>query len=333
MTYKQIITDLENKVYHPVYFLCGEEPYYIDKISDHIEAHILNETEKEFNQTVLYGIETDVPSIISYAKRYPMMANYQVVIVKEAQKIDKIEELEPYIKNPLKSTVLVICYKFKKIDRRKTFAKQLESKAVLFESKKIYDNKIPQWIAEYVKEIGYVISPNSALILGEYLGNDLSKIVNEIKKIIISIPKKTEISLHHIYDNIGISKDFNIFELQSAIAHKNIYKANQIINYFAANPKENPFIKNITILFSFFCKILHLHSLNETQRNNIASELSILPMFINEYSTAKRHYSAAKLIKIMGYLREYDLKAKGVDSTGNIKEGELYRELLFKILH
>ena len=332
MTYKQIITDLHNKVYHPYYFLMGEESYYIDKLSDLIEEKVLNETEKEFNQTVIYGEETDISSVISYAKRYPMMANYQVVIIKEAQRINEIEKLLPYIENPLRSTILVICYKYKKVDGRKTFGKKLSEKGVLFESKKIYDNKIPQWINEYVSEKGFSISSRASGILADYLGSDLGKIVNEIEKIIISIPDKSEITQSHIYDNIGISKDYNIFELQNAIGKKDIFKANQIINHFGSNLKENPLIKSITIMYGFFNKLLVYHSLNDNQRNNIASELSVNPMFVNDYITAGRNYPLSKVINIISYLREYDLKAKGVEST-SIGEGELYKEMLFKILH
>ena len=333
MTFNQIITDLKNKVYHPVYFLTGEEAYYIDKISDYIEANILDETEKEFNQTVLYGAETNVSAIISYAKRYPMMSNYQVVIVKEAQRVNDIDTLQPYIENPLKSTILVICLKYKKLDKRKTFTKILDKKGVIFESAKIYDYKIPQWINDYVSERGYKISAKASVVLSEYLGNDLSKIVNEIEKIIISIPEKSEITQQHIYENIGISKDFNIFELQNAIGKKDILKANQIINHFAANLKENPLIKSLTILYTFFNKVLIYNSLNDKERNNIASALSINPMFVNDYAIAARNYNNHKLINIISYLREYDMKVKGVDATGSMEESDMYKELLYKILH
>ena len=263
MTFEQILNDLKNKIYYPVYFLAGEESYYIDEISDYIEEHVLTDIEKEFNQTVIYGRETDVLSIISNAKRYPMMANYQVVIVKEAQDIKNIEDLLPYIENPLDSTLLVINYKYKKLDKRKSFFKQIGKKGVLFESKKLYDNKIAGWINNYVKEKGYEITPKACAMLTEFLGSNLSKVVNEISKLIINVPEKSIINDELVERNIGISKDFNIFELQNAIGSKNVLKANQIANYFAANPKDNPLVKTVTILFGYFSKIMIYHQLKD----------------------------------------------------------------------
>ncbi|MCB2221406.1 MAG: DNA polymerase III subunit delta [Bacteroidetes bacterium] len=332
MKFEQIISDLKNKIYYPVYFLAGEEPYYIDTISDYIEDHVLSDVEKEFNQTVVYGRDTDVLAIISQAKRYPMMANYQVVIVKEAQNIQKIEELLPYVENPLSSTLLVINYKYKKVDKRKSFFKQLDKKGVLFESKKLYDNQVAGWINSYVAQKGFKITPKASAMLAEFLGTDLSKIVNEVNKLVLNVPASSEINDELVERNIGISKDFNIFELQNAIGTRNVLKANQIINYFAANPKENPLVKTITLLNTFFSKILIYHQLADKSRNNAASALSVNPFFVKDYQDAARHYSIGKLIKIIGYLREYDLKSKGV---GNIStsDGELLKELLYKIMH
>ena len=332
MKFNEIITDLKNKIYYPVYFLTGEEPFYIDEISSYIEKNVLSEDEKEFNQTVIYGRETDVPTIVSYAKRFPMMSNYQVVIVKEAQQINKIEELAPYIENPLKSTLLVICYKYRKFDKRTTFASKIKKNSVLFESAKLYDNKIPDWINDNLKQKGYSITPKASFLLSEYLGTDLSKISNEISKLIINLPENTQITDVHIEENIGISKDFNVFELQKTLGKKNVYKSNQIINYFAANPKENPIVKIIWILYIFFSKLLIYHQLKDRSRNNVASALSINPYFVYDYENAAKNYSFEKLSKIISYLREYDVKSKGV---GNIsaKDGELMKELVFKILH
>ncbi|MCD4727011.1 MAG: DNA polymerase III subunit delta [Pirellulales bacterium] len=332
MKFYQIITDLKNKIYYPVYFLTGEEPFYIDEISNYIEKNVLSENEKEFNQTLIYGRETDVPTIISYAKRFPMMSNYQVVIVKEAQQVNKIEELAPYIENPLKSTLLVICYKYKKFDKRTSFANKIKKNSVLFESAKLYDNKIPDWINDNLKQKGYSITPKASFLLSEYLGTDLSKISNEISKLIINLPENTQITDVHIEENIGISKDFNVFELQKTLGKKNVYKSNQIINYFAANPKENPIYKIIPVLYSFFSKLLIYHQLKDRSRNNVASALSINPYFVYDYENAAKNYSFEKLSKIISYLREYDVKSKGV---GNIsaKDGELMKELNFKILH
>jgi DNA polymerase-3 subunit delta len=332
MTFDQIIDKLKNKIYYPVYFLMGEEAFYIDEISDYIEKNVLTETEKEFNQTVIYGRDTSVLSIISAAKRYPMMANYQVVIIKEAQDVQKIEELEKYIENPLQSTLLVINYKYKKIDKRKTFAKLIEKKGVLFESKKLYDNQVQAWITNYVSQKGYRITPKANAMLAEYLGTDLGKIVNEISKLVLNVPEKAEINDSLVEQNIGISKDFNIFELQNAIGTKNIVKANQIANYFAASPKENPLVKTIIMLFSYFTKLLIYHQLNDKSKNNVASALSVHPNFVRDYEIAARNYSPKKLADIISLLREYDLRSKGVNNV-NTSEGELLREMLFKILH
>lgn len=332
MNFEQIQSDLKNKIYYPVYFLAGEEPYYIDTISDFIEKEVLAEEEKDFNQTIVYGRDTNPMEIISLAKRYPMMASHQVVIVKEAQNIQKIEELEPYLANPLDSTVLVINYKYKKVDKRKSFFKNIGKKGVLFESKKIYDNQIPAWIDKHLHGLGYTITPKAGIMLAEFLGSDLSKVVNEISKLILNIPGKTEINDELIERNIGVSKDFNIFELQNAIGTKNISKANRIGNYFAANPKENPLVKTITILYGYFSKLLVYHQLKDKSRNNVAAALSVNPFFVKDYQVAARNYNIGKLTSIISLLREYDLKSKGVNNIST-NDGELLKELLFKMLH
>jgi DNA polymerase-3 subunit delta len=332
MTFDQIIGNLKKKIYHPVYFLAGEEPYYIDEISDYIEKNVLSESEKEFNQSVIYGRDTNVPAIISAAKRYPMMSSHQVVIVKEAQYVDKIETMLPYVEKPLDSTLLVINYKYKKVDGRTTFSKQLAKNGVLFESKKFYENQVPAWINDYVKQKGFRISPKATAMLTEFLGTDLSKIVNEISKLILNIPEKAEINETLVEQNIGISKDFNIFELQNALGTRNILKANRIATYFAANPKENPLVKTVIMLFSYFTKIMIYHQLTDKSRNNVASALSVNPNFVKDYEIAARNYNPKKLILIISLLREYDLKAKGVNNIST-DDGELLREMLFKILH
>lgn len=334
VSFENILLDLKNKIYSPIYFLYGEESYFIDVISDFIEKNVLSELEKEFNQTIIYGKDIDIPTLISYARRFPMMSNYQVIIVKEAQDLDKIEELEPYVLNPLESTLLVLCYKYEKVDRRKTFFKNIEKKGILFESARIYDNKIPDWIGEYVRKKNYSISTKACFLLAEFLGNDISKIVNEISKLIINIPEKHEITEEYVEKNIGISKDYNVFELQKALGKKEVLKANQIINYFAANPRDNPLVKVIPILFSYFSKILIYHHLRDKSRNNVASALSINPFFVMDYQQAATNYTSVKIISIISLLREYDLKAKGVDSSGtSFPDGELMKELIFKILH
>jgi len=332
MTFDQIISDLQKKIYYPVYFLTGDEPYYIDEISSFIENNILDDNEKEFNQTVIYGKDSDVASIFSYAKRFPMMSNYQLVIVKEAQDIDKIEELVSYIKKPLKSTILVFCYKYKKFDKRKAFAQSIKKTGVYFESKKLYENQISAWINEYLRKQDYSITPKANLLLSQYIGTDLSKITNEIGKLFINVPPKTQINEDHIEKNIGISKDYNIFELQKALGRKDVFKANQIINYFSANLKENPAVKVISILYGYFSKILLYHYLKNKSRNEIASALSINPFFISDYQIGAKNYNINKLSKIISLLREYDLKSKGVENIST-SDGNLYKELIYKILH
>jgi DNA polymerase-3 subunit delta len=334
VSFENILLDLKNKIYSPVYFLYGEESYFIDVISDYIEENVLSEIEKEFNQTIIYGKDIDIPTLASYARRFPMMSNYQVILVKEAQDLNKIEELEPYILNPLESTLLVLCYKYEKIDRRKSLFKNIEKKGILFESARIYDNKIPDWIAEYVRKQNYSISTKACFLLAEFLGNDISKIVNEISKLIINIPEKQEITEDYVEKNIGISKDYNIFELQKALGKKDVLKANQIINYFAANPRENPLVKVIPMLFSYFSKILVYHHLEDKSRNNVAAALSISPFFVMDYQQAASSYTSSKVASIISVLREYDLKSKGVDSSStSFPDGELMKELIFKILH
>jgi len=354
MTFEQIINDLKNKIYYPFYFLCGEEPYYIDEISDFIEHHVLSEAEAEFNKTVVYGKDVDVSTLIGYAKRFPMMSNYQVVIVKEAQDIKDLipkekeqfeqkaknkkgEEknkslFETYIEHPLSSTILVLCYKYKKIDKRKSVFKAIEKKGILLNTIKLYDNKIPDWIVNYLKNKGYTITQKGCMLLSESIGNDLHKIVNEISKLIINLPHHAQITEEIIDKNTGISKDFNVFELQKAIGEKNVYKSNLILNHLTGNPKENSIFQIITVLFSFFSKILLYHQLVDKSQNNVASVLGVNPYFVNDYKTAASKYSFEKASSIISFLRAYDMKAKGVDNIST-EEGGLLRELVFKMLH
>lgn len=337
MTYENILSDIKKKVYYPIYFLMGEEPYYIDKISDFIEENILNASEKEFNQSVLYGKDIDIPTIISHAKRFPMMSNHQVVIIKEAQNLTKIDDLNNYIENPQKSTILVICYKYKTYDKRKTLTKTIEKKGVLFESKKLADNKLAEWVTSYVHERKYTINSRAAELLSEYLGNDLSKIANELDKLIINVPQKTEIKIEHIEQNIGISKDFNIFELTNAIGKKDVLKANQIINYFASNPKNNPLVLSISNIYAFFMKLwlYHNHSRvigNLGDKKDLASVLGVHPYFLTEYQKSAANYNIDKIEAIFSLIREYDLKSKGVDCP-ETDDGELLKELVYRIIH
>ena len=332
MKFEQIVADLKNKIYHPVYFLHGDEPYFIDYICDHIEENVLNEAEKEFDQTVMYGRDTDVGIIIDTARRYPMMSGYQVVIIREAQDIDKIELLQPYVENPLRSTILVIAYKYQKIDRRKAFAKSIEKAGVLFESVRLYDNQVPAWITAQVKSRGYQISPKACSVLAEYLGTNLGRIMNEMEKLVINLPEDSIITEEIIERNIGISKDYNVFELQAALGSRDVLKANRIITHFAANPKQHPTVVVLTMLFSFFVKLMIYHQLKDKSRNNVASALSVNPFFVKDYVQAAGSFSMGRLRKIISLLRQYDLRVKGVNNSST-DDGQLLKELVFKILH
>jgi len=333
MDHKQILTDLKNKVYHPIYFLCGEEPYYIDLVADYIEDHVLDEAEREFNQTVVYGKETDLLTVISEAKRYPMMANHNVVIVKEAQHLDKeLDKLEPYLDQPTPSTILVFCFKYKSLDGRKAVSKKIKKQAVFLESKKLYDNQVPQWIEGFLKSKRYTITPHASALIAEFLGTNLSKVANELNKLTINVPQGSNITPEIVEQNIGISKDFNSFELNKAIGTRNILKANQIVYHFSKNQKDHPIQMTIGILYNFFTNLLTFHYTKDKSRNNVASALRISPFFVQEYQVAAQNYSIKKAVKVIEYLRDYDLKSKGVDNTST-DGGELLKELVFKIIH
>ena len=332
MKFNEILANLSKKVYQPVYFLMGDETYFIDEICDYMVNHVLDESEKEFNQTILYGKDTNVATIISESNRFPLIGTHRVVIVKEAQHIRKIEGLEVYLEQPQPSTILVICYKYKTLDKRKKFTKELAKKNVLFESKKLYDNQIPDWIQNHLSKHKYSIHPKAAFLLSEYLGADLGKITNELDKLMLVNKKGQEITSDIIERNIGISKDFNNFELNNALGKRDILKSNLIIKHFAANPKDNPLVVTIGVLFGFFQKILLYHTLKDKSKKNVASTLKVNPFFVRDYELAARNYPKGKLVKIISYLREYDLKSKGVNNN-SVSEGELLKELIYKILH
>ena len=310
----------------------GEEPFYIDKISDYIAEKVLKAEEKEFNQSVLYGKDVEVAQIISEAKQFPFGAEKRVVIVKEAQNIKNIEQLETYLDSPQPSTLLVICYKYKKIDKRKKFGKNLCKKALVFESKRFYDNQVSNWIEKYLSEKGYKIEEKASFMLAEFLGTELSKISNELDKLMLIVKKEEKITASIVEKNIGISKDYNIFEFQQALGSKDILKSNQIVNHFAANPKNHPLVVTLGMLFSFFQKLMTYHSIKDRNRNNVVAELKVNPYFVNQYSSAARNYSQSKLFDIFTHLKQYDLKSKGVNNTST-KDGELLKELVYRILH
>lgn len=330
---KQIADAIKSKNLKPIYFLQGDEPYYIDRISDLIAQNILTEEEKSFNQTILYGGDVTINEVISQAKRYPMMAEYQVIIVKEAQQLaKKIEDLAGYAEQPLPSTILVICYKYKTLDGRKKLAKLIKKNGILFESKKLYDNQVPDWIRRILAGKGYKIDDKASLMLAEFLGTDLSKISNELDKLMTLLPKGSTISALTIEENIGISKDYNIFELRNAIGVRDIVKANKIINYFAQNPKTNPLVTTIFLLFAFFTQLLIVHGLPDKSKENVIKVLKVNPFFVGQYQTAAKNYPMRKVAQIISYLNEADAKSKGVGAQA-LPESDLLKELLFKILH
>ncbi|CAM4264916.1 DNA polymerase III subunit delta [Zobellia nedashkovskayae] len=329
---KQIVTDIKNGKIKPVYFLFGEEPYYIDAIASYIEKKLLAEEEKGFNQMVLYGKDVTIDDIVANAKRYPMMAERQVVIVKEAQHLVRtIEDLTSYVDNPQMSTVLVVCYKYKKLDKRKKLYKSVQKAGVLFESKKLYENKVSDWIRKNLQGRGYSISHKAAILLTEYLGTDLSRINKEIEKLQLVLPKQSEITPADIEAHIGISKDYNNFELKKAIGERDVLKATRIINYFSQNPKDNPFVLTVTLLHSFFTQLLQYHGLNDHSPKSVASALRINPYFVGEFQTAARNYPMKKVSGIISSLREMDLKGKGVGANVN-SQADLLKELLVKII-
>jgi DNA polymerase III, delta subunit len=333
VTYEEIISDLKKRIFRPVYFLAGEEPYYIDLITEYIQEKVLPEDEKAFNQIILYGEDTNIAAIIDTARRFPMMSSHQVLIIKEAQSLKKLEELIIYLEKPLLSTILVFSYKYKTIDKRTKLYKTLESHGVYFESPRIRDYLIPAWIERYLMIKGIKTDPSASAMLTEYLGTDLHKIVNELDKLIITLPPgKPSITTTLIEKNIGISKDYNNFELQKAIGEKNILKANMIVHYFADNPKDNPITLSIASLFGFFSKLLTFHYLTDKSKNNVASVLKINPFFVKEYENSASKYNVAKTVQIISLLRTYDMKSKGYGDPGT-EPGDLLKELVFRILH
>jgi DNA polymerase-3 subunit delta len=333
VTYEEIISDLKKRIFKPVYFLAGEEPYYIDLIINYIENNILPEDEKAFNQIIVYGDDTNIAAIIDTARRFPMMASHQVVIIKEAQSLKKLEDLVIYLEKPLLSTLLVFSYKYKTIDKRTRLFKTLESHAVYFESVRIRDYLIPGWIERYLMTKGIKTDPSASAMLTEYLGTDLHKIVNELDKLIITLPAgKPVITTSLIEKNIGISKDYNNFELQKAIGEKNILKANMIVQYFANNTKDNPIMLSIASLFGFFSKLLTYHYLTDKSKNNVAAVLKINPFFVKDYENAAVKYNVSKTVQIISLLRTFDMRSKGYGDPGT-EPGELLKELVYRILH
>lgn len=332
MNYDQILSDIHKKNFAPVYFLTGDEPYFIDMISDTIENEALDEADRAFNQIVLYGRDVDVETIANHARSFPMMGERMVVIVKEAQDVKNLEEFEKYLDTIPETTLLVFAYKYKKFDKRKTLAKKIDKKGVWFESKKLYDSNIPGWIQNYLKGEGYSITPKATQMLADYLGTDLHKIANELKKLIIALPKKKSIDDADVERNIGISKDYNGFELQNAIGSRDVLKANRIVNYFGDNGKDNPLLVTAITLYGYFTKLIKLHTTQDKSQGNLASVLGVNPFFVKDYLAAARNYPPATCIRCISILREFDMKSKGYES-GDVSEKDLYREMIFKLMH
>lgn len=342
MTFENLLAELKKGKYLPVYLLHGTEPFFIDRIAAYIEQHALPENEREFNQTIVYGKDTDLLSLISMAKRYPMMAERQVIIVREAQEIrnlfktaeedDSKNPFLDYVLNPQKSTVLVLCYKHKTADSRTRLVKAISKNGIVFKSDKLYDNQLPAWITSYTASQGVQIDHKSSVLLAEHLGNDLSRIANEIDKLLLHTGKTKVINADLIERYVGISKEYNVFELQQALGKKDVLKANRIINYFAANEKDNPLVMVLAMLYSYFIKVMKCHTALAKDQSSMASLLGVNPFFVKDYQEAARHYSPQKLQAIFSELATYDLRSKGVNND-SADSHALMKELIFKILH
>lgn len=336
MSFEEILRDVREKKFAPIYFLHGEEPFFMDEIEAAIDANVLPEAEKSFNQTVLYGKDVDHLALLDSLRRYPMMSERQVVVLREAQEMKTLAELAAYVENPMPSTVFVVCHKYKKVDLRTKLGKALQGKnAVLFESKKLYDNQVADWIAGFCKTKKLGIEPQAAALLAEYLGTDLAKIANELDKIAVNLPADAAVTPAHVQEFVGISKDYNVFELQKAFALRDLPKIARIEQYFAANIRKNPLIVTISSLYAYFSKVFMLHSLKGSQDAEVVKTLELRSdWFLKEYKIAANNYSPAQTAQVISLLKEYDLRAKGVDTdTTNTGDEELMKELFWKILN
>ena len=334
MTYEEVLKELKQKRFKSLYFLQGDEAYFIDKISNYIEKNVLSESEIDFNQTVVYGRDTNIQDIINMSKRYPMMSDYQVIIVKEAQDLSRsIEKLIDYLAQISPTTILVLNYKYKKLDGRKALAKALKKKGYLFTSDKVKDYKLPDWIIGYCKSEHLTINPRTAHLLSEYLGNDLSKIANTLEKLKVVMDGDTEITEALIQKNVGISKEYNTFELNNALGVKDVYKANLIANHFGQNPKNYPLVVTLGVVYGYFTKLIKYHQYSgQVSDRDLAQKMGVHPFILKEYQKAARNYTMNKIARIFGYLREFDLASKGVGNVSTT-DGELLKELVYKILH
>lgn len=331
-TFNDIIGKLKKRIYEPVYFLTGEEPYFIDEIASFIENNVLTDEEKEFNQHVVYGRDTDILTIVSLCRRYPIMASHVVVSIREAQELDSLNNFESYIEKPVPSTILVMSYKHKKLDGRMKIARLIKEKTAYFESKQLTDDKVATWIMQYLGEKNMYVTITSAQTLADHLGNELGVVVNELNKLLINLKPGSTITEDHIEKYIGISKNFNVFEFQKALGAKNVYRSFHIARYLAANPKENHILKIIPIIYQFFSKLLVYHQLTDKSDANAAKALGVNPYFLKDYRTAAQNYTPQKLYSIIRMLRKYDLRSKGLGNEST-DTASLLNEMVFYILH
>ncbi len=336
VSFETIMRDLKARKFMPVYYLMGDEPYYIDQIADYIADHVLQPEERDFNQTILFGSDTTASQIADAARRYPMMSEFQVLIVKEAQNVKNTEALEKYFKAPLKSTILVMCHKNGTIDgRKKEYVKAIQTAGVLFESKKLRDRDLPAYIEIYLQDRQVSIDPKSVQMIADNIGADLSRLTGELEKLMISLPEQDRrVTPQIVEDQIGISKDFNGFELRDAIVSKNVYKANLIIKYFDENPKAGNIYSFLPVLFNYFQNLMiAYYAPNNKSQEAVAEWLELRsPWAAKDYMTGMRNYAGMKVMQIISKMREIDAKSKGLDNP-NTPPGELMKELIFYILH
>lgn len=335
---RKILTDVKAGKYRPVYFLQGEESYFIDVISDYIETHALTDAEKGFNQVIVYGKDASMATILTHARRFPMMAQFQVVIVKEAQEIQDLNKeigaklLLEYLKQPVPSTVLVFCHKHKTLDKRRELGKNIDKLTTSLTSKKLYENQLPDFMSEYAKEKRIAIDDQAIRALCEFVGNDLSRLTNELDKLTISLKPGESITAERVMQQVGVSKEYNIFELQKAILQKNSLNVAKIVNYFENNTKKNPVIPTVAYLYSFFSKVLLASQAPDKSENGLASALKVSPYVIRDYSLALQQFSPDRILRNISLLKEADLKLKGVN-TGSTNEGQILRELIYRLIH
>lgn len=331
MSVDKILNEWKRHQFKPVYWLEGEEEYYINKLMEYAEHRILPESERGFNLTVFYGKDADWPTVMNTCCRYPMFGERQIVLLKEAQQMRDIDKLEPYIQKPLSSTVFIVAYKEKKIDGRSKLAKLLKDKAVLLTTKKMYDNQLPEWANDLVKSKGYTISPKALALLVDHVGNDLSRIDNEIEKMLVNLSARNHITEDDIERYVGISKEYNVFELQDALARKDISKALRIIQYFESNPKAAPIQLILPALYNFFSKTYMIFGQSGADEKTIASSLGVSPFFVKDYMLTAKNYTYTGVESALILLHQYNLKSIGINNIAT-EDASLLKEMLIKMI-